>query len=722
MFDLGTAVGYLMLDTSGLQKGFKDANVQMKSFFDSTSTMNDKMLSAGSIMTNVGGTLTKYVTLPLIGAGAAAIKFASDSESALKKFQSQVGPTTRSMEEYRDVMNEVYKGNYGESFEDVADSMAIVVKLLGDMDPTQLQYVVESALVIRDTLGYDVPETIRTVDTLMKNFGLTAEEAFDYIVKGNQEGLDYSGEFLDSINEYSVQFKKIGFDANDMFNIFAAGAESGAWSFDKIGDAVKEFGIRVIDGSETTAQAFAAIGLDADEMAQKFAAGGETAREAWYQTIDALMAIEDPVQQNIAGVALFGTMWEDLGPEVIFQMGSIRDEAVDMKGSMDALRDIRYDTLEAALGGLSRTIQVAGASFGEYLIPKVEAVIKIIQDGVDKFNELDEGTKELIVNALLVTAAIGPLLLVGGKLITGIATLQTSFATLAPVVSGFAPLLSTIGVPLLAIVATVAALAIAWKTDFMGMRDTISGFVEQVQEIVQSFLNLLLLIWNENFLGIQDVVKVTFEVIIVYIQGALDIIQGIINLFTAIVKGDWEAAWEALISIVKAVFDTMFNVMDALFGDLTDAIVGKAVNFLNAGKELFNSLWNGMKGVWDDISSWVTDKVEWLIDKVTFWDNESKNLDTPRQTSNGSRVSGSYAAGLDYVPRDMNVQVHEGESIWTKNQTADFLNMMSAMMDGYGAGGDLNVNLVVDGKTLYRTTIHDFRTVNAETPEVKDDF
>ena len=98
-----------------------------------------------------------------------------------------------------------------------------------------------------------------------------------------------------------------------MFTIFQKGAESGAFNLDKVGDAVKEMAIRVVDGSDTTKQGFELIGLNADEMAAKFAAGGDTAKEAFNQTIDALAALEDPLAQNTAGVDLFGTMWEDLG-------------------------------------------------------------------------------------------------------------------------------------------------------------------------------------------------------------------------------------------------------------------------------------------------------------------------------------------------------------------------------------------------------------------------
>ena len=74
----------------------------------------------------------------------------------------------------------------------------------------------------------------------MENFDVSAAEAYDYIARGAQNGLDYSGELLDNISEYSVQFKKMGLSASDMFTIFENGAENGAWNLDKIQEAGAE--------------------------------------------------------------------------------------------------------------------------------------------------------------------------------------------------------------------------------------------------------------------------------------------------------------------------------------------------------------------------------------------------------------------------------------------------------------------------------------------------
>lgn len=170
--------------------------------------------------------------------------------------------------------------------------------------------------------------------------------------------MDYSGEMIDSINEYSVQFKKLGLDAEDMFSIFANGAQNGAFNLDKVGDAVKEFSIRAIDGSDTTKQGFEALGMDVAKMAERFGAGGDSAKEAFNEVIKGLAEMDDPIAQSAAGVNLFGTMWEDLGPQVITSMSTASDAIDKSKESVEELVNVKYDTLSGALGGLWRTIQV----------------------------------------------------------------------------------------------------------------------------------------------------------------------------------------------------------------------------------------------------------------------------------------------------------------------------------------------------------------------------
>lgn len=335
--------GSVIIDTS---LDNKELEKQLKGL-DSTISKASKGLSI-----SIGA-----IGTAILGIGASALKFGDEYQQASNQLQASTGATSSEMENLRSVMKDVYADNFGQDMNDVANSIATVSKEIKGLDDTSLKNITEYAISMRDTFDYDVSESVRSAKALMDNFGISGEEAFNLITQGSQEGLNYSGELLDNISEYSVQFSKLGFSAEDMFNIFASGAENGAFNLDKVGDAIKEFSIRAIDGSNTTIDGFTRLGLNADEMAKKFAAGGDTAKDAFYQVLDGIAGMDDKVEQSIVGVDLFGTMWEDLGPDVVTQLGSVKD-AFDMtNNSAQQLTEIKYDNLSSAVTGIGRQIQ-----------------------------------------------------------------------------------------------------------------------------------------------------------------------------------------------------------------------------------------------------------------------------------------------------------------------------------------------------------------------------
>ena len=277
-------------------------------------TASSKLGKFGAAAGKVGkavGTAFVAVGSAAVAVGTKALTGAVSLDQAMNQFAASTDTSEEALEDYEDTLKSIYANNYGDSFEDIADAMSTVKQQMGDLDQASLQNITESAFTLRDTFGYDVNESVRAASAMMNQFGVEGDKAMALIASGAQNGLDYSGELLDSISEYSVQFAKVGLDADDMFKIMEKGAETGAWNLDKIGDAVKEMSIRVIDGSDTTAEGFGLIGLNADEMSRKFAAGGDSAKEAFDQTISAIASMEDPIAQSTAGVDLFGTMWED---------------------------------------------------------------------------------------------------------------------------------------------------------------------------------------------------------------------------------------------------------------------------------------------------------------------------------------------------------------------------------------------------------------------------
>lgn len=309
------------------------------------------------------------------GAGMAA-SFGTEYQQASNTIQASTGATKEEMAGLQEVMKNVYAGNFGEDMNDVAEAVANVKTYLGGTDQ-EIQKATEAAFAFRDTYGYDIPETTRAASILMKTFGTDAQQAYDLMAAGAQRGLDFSGEMLDSIDEYAPQFAKAGLSAEQMFNIMQAGYEEGAWNLDKIGDAVKELNIRLVDGSDTTAEGLKAIGMNADEVARKMSEGGEAATETYKQVVRSLAEMDDKQAQNIAGVNLFGTMWEDLGPDVVAQLAVVEGAYDNVQGTMEKINEVKYDDAGSALEALKRKAETS------LLIPISENIMPAIQNATE---------------------------------------------------------------------------------------------------------------------------------------------------------------------------------------------------------------------------------------------------------------------------------------------------------------------------------------------------
>ena len=321
------------------------------------------------------------------------IEIADGLDSSVNKIAAATNASAEEVNKLRSIVEQIYGDNFGEGFEDIADSISKIKQNLGELDDKELVKVTESAYALKDVFDYDIAESSRAVKAMMENFGVSASEAYDYIARGAQNGLDYSGELLDNISEYSVQFKKMGLSASDMFTIFSNGAENGAWNLDKIGDSVKEMAIRVINGSDTSKQGFEALGFEAGSMAEKFAAGGVSARVAFQEVIAALAEMNDPIAQNTAGINLMGTMWEDMGAEAILALGDISDSAFDCAGAMDTIKDVNYSSLNNSLENVQRQIDLLIQPIGESLIP-------VLDEAADSVAEIAKkgDLKEIAVN------------------------------------------------------------------------------------------------------------------------------------------------------------------------------------------------------------------------------------------------------------------------------------------------------------------------------------
>lgn len=256
------------------------------------------------------------------------------------QFQAAMGLDEASMARYANAAGQAYANNFGAS---VADNLAAARTALqsglvapGSSD-ADVQGVIEQVQGVSQVTGASAEELSRSVTQLMRTgFAGSVSDALDIITAGFQDGLDVSHDWLDSINEYSTQFRKLGLDAGDWMTLLKQGLEGGARDTDKVADSLKEFSIRAVDGSKTTAEGFKALGFDADEMGRRFAEGGESAKTAFGAVLEALRNTGDAQQQALIWQRLFGTQFEDMGDAINkLNLDPAANQFRDLQGTSD---------------------------------------------------------------------------------------------------------------------------------------------------------------------------------------------------------------------------------------------------------------------------------------------------------------------------------------------------------------------------------------------------
>jgi phage-related minor tail protein len=433
----------IQLAGTNTQQMGTQATTALNQVSNNANQATNQVNNTGQAADDAGGSFTMFgkVGAAAIGAITAAAGVALGAVSAVftemdesfDRLEAKTGENGAKLEGLKNVVTDVFNNAYGESIGQVTDDVATLNAMFDGLSERGMQSLAEGAYTISDLWGAEVKEVGKTVKTMTATFdGLTNTDAMDLMTTAFQKTGDYSDDLLDTFNEYSVYFKELGFDAEGFTNILVKGAEAGAFTMDKAADAIKEFGIRSIDASDTTADGFKAIGLDAELMTNNFAAGGEKAQQAFAATVSGLAAMKDPVEQNAAGVALFGTQWEDLREDVVLAMADGTNALGDFRGATQEAADTAYDNFGSRMTGLFRTLKTeaakvfedaGGKELLEGIITKAEelkpVILDLIAGAVDFAQKVRDNWPAIVTTVLTLGSAVGTfaILMAGWKII-----------------------------------------------------------------------------------------------------------------------------------------------------------------------------------------------------------------------------------------------------------------------------------------------------------------
>ncbi len=365
----------------------KEAEESYDGCAKSVDNFGNRVDNTAEKLISFASTLKVKVNEAIIDFGKNAISSAVDGalemQDAEKKLAASTGATAAEMQQYNGIMEEIYSAGYGDTISDTADAMALVRQYTGEVDPTKIQQLAEGAMALDDTFSnMDMEETLRGVDSLMTNMGLSAEEAFDYIVTGAQNGLNKSGELTDNIAEYGQLWAQAGFSAEEMFTILQNGLDNGAYNLDKVNDFVKEFGISLSDGR--IEENLSSFSLKTQNLFMAWQNGQATTKDVFYSVISDLSTMTNQQEALTIASNTWSSMGEDNAMAVLTSLTNLNGTYTDVKGSMESMKEVRYDSLANQYKVLGRTVQTDVIQpIAQKFLPVAQKGIKLLADNID---------------------------------------------------------------------------------------------------------------------------------------------------------------------------------------------------------------------------------------------------------------------------------------------------------------------------------------------------
>jgi phage-related minor tail protein len=594
-------------------------------------------------------------------AGALLAKGFADNlniEAANDKLRAQLGLSAQDAARAGEVAGDVYRNNWGGSIDEVNEAIRSVSQNLGSVADTSnadLQSMTEAALALASTYDIDVNEATTAAGKMIKN-GLAADatEAFDIITAGFRDGANISGDFLETLDEYSIQFEKLGIGGTQALALLEDGLKAGARDTDTIADAFKEFSIRAIDGSTATAEGFKAVGLNAKDMSTAISAGGESANSATRRTLEALLAMKDPVKQNAAGVALFGTQWEDTVRQILPALAEWGDASDVVAGSTKLMAD----TIGDNAAGKIETAKRAFAGWTQDMAASTSAL------GLATTGALAFGGPALALGSQVGMIASGAAALNLTFLKTGAIMVANTAKTVVMTTVSVAANVATkvwaatqwllnaaltanpIGLVILAVAALIAIVIIAYKKS------------DTFRAVVQAAMRGAVAAWR----WLRDAVTAAVRWIIGRIQAQVTFVQTSVRRMRA-----------AFSAVYHAITDPVRRAVSWALGRLADL-----VNYVRAipGK-VTGAVGGAVSGAWDKATGWVPGM------------------------ATGGIVGGSGLTMVGERGREL-VRLPTGSSVIPNGTT-------EAMMSGRGGGGLMHFTINIGGKALAEVVVDPLR-------------
>lgn len=318
--------------------------------------------------------LLQGVSDKLLEIGQAAFDSSMEFGDSQTNLQANLGLTADEAESLNEVVDQVFRNGVVGSIDEATEAVILIKQSFEDLNNTELEDLTNNITTIAKRTGTDVQENVNAASRLMDEFGISGTEATDLIATGFQNGLNKSGDFLETLDEYSSHFETAGYSADEMLQIIKNGMENGSLNTDKAADAVKEFQVRLGDGSiEKSIENYS---NETQGMFDKWKDGKATTAEVADSISQDLNKLTPNEQQ--AAISELASQFEDLGIDGAAALFNVGDAFEDVSGKAEKMSEKSPgEEWESSMRELQQSLLPVGQNLADGFAPFIEVLAKM---------------------------------------------------------------------------------------------------------------------------------------------------------------------------------------------------------------------------------------------------------------------------------------------------------------------------------------------------------
>lgn len=490
--NLGTAVGYLDLDTSKFTMGFKNALSSVEKFKKGTGGVNGMLKGVSNGLASTGKDITIKVTTPIVGLGAAAVKTSASFESSLSKVRAISGATGKDM---ADLKAKAIEMGAKTKFSATEASDAFTYMAMAGWDAKSMMDGIDGIMNLAAADGLDLATTSDIVTDALTAFGLQASDSAhfaDVLAKASSSANTNVSMLGESFKYVAPVAGSLGYSVEDTATALGLMANSGIKA-SQAGTSLRAALTRMVKPTD-----------EAEAIMERY----HLTLQNSDGTMKSLGDVMDMLRSNMGGLseaeqsqaasALFGQ--EAMSGMLAIINSSegdynkLTDAINNADGTAENMANTMQDNLNGQLTRLKSNIDTLAISIGDLIIPYIEKIVAKIQQLVTYLNGLDDKTKENIIRVAAVVAAVGPALLVLAKVVSIVSTVMQVLKVLATIIGLIA---SPIGIVVAAIGALVAAFVILWNKS-EAFRNFWKGLWDNVKKIAKTVVDTIVKFFTET--------------------------------------------------------------------------------------------------------------------------------------------------------------------------------------------------------------------------------